>query len=115
MASEAIKVKPLAVENISNISPISDDYIIIRWLYIEQDNSNPFYSGCMKNFDIEELILLDRMNPRKVNVDSYTHIKLSHRDVFMFGFLLNLGFRLYFKCISDEFIGKDKKNTKLDT
>ena len=111
---DALEIQLLR-QDFVNISPLENKYLILRWIYIERDLRNPFYEAPMGNFEMQELILLDMMKPREVHVDCNKHLRLSERDGFMFGFLLKLGFCLYFLCISDRFKGKDGKSTKLVT
>ena len=59
----------------------------------------------MANFGFGELYLKKN---EEVCVNGF-HVKLSKRDEFMFGFLFKYGFKLFYKCISDEFKGKDMK------
>ena len=63
----------------------------------------------MANIEMQELILFNMTKPREVNVECHKHLKMSEHDGFMFGFLLRLGFCLYFLCILDRFKGKDGK------
>ena len=44
------------------VSHLQNKWIIIRWVYIERDNS-VFYKGPMPNFKVETLFLPDKMDP----------------------------------------------------
>ena len=81
------------------ISPLQEKWLIIRWIYtVKRKNKHP----AMSNFDSGEFYL-----EKDSVLVTGSMVKLSNRDAFMFGFLIEYGFRLHYKCISDEFKGKD--------
>ena len=66
------------------ITPISFKYFVARWIYIEQDLTNPFDSEPMKNFDHAELFLMNEQK-KELFIDGYRHLKLSKRDSIIWG------------------------------
>ena len=98
---EVVEVSDLNLVQIQEISPLRPQWIVIRWIYIERESSSHLP---MQNFAVRDLYLKES----DVYVRDF-HCKLSKRDSFMFRFLLNLGFKLHLKCISDVFRGKDNR------
>ena len=84
-------------------SPVSPRFVMLKWVYIiqdeEQNNVTMKCSDVSKMYDADNCYLNDYPSD----------MRLIKNDSKNFGFLIKLGYQLYFKCISSLMYNEDKK------
>ena len=82
-------------------SPVSPRFVMLKWVYIIRDkDQNDVTTRC---FDVSTVYDAEYLN------DYPSNLKLSDNDAKKFGFLIKLGYQLYFKCISSLMFNEHKK------
>ena len=84
-------------------SPVSPRFILLKWVYIIREEDSNEVS--MTSFDVSQLY-----DEENCFLNDYPgDLKLSEHDCKNFGFLLKLGYQMYFKCISSLMYNSNNK------
>ena len=75
-------------------SPVTPKFILLKWVYIIREEDTNDVS--MTSFDVSQVY-----DEENCYLNDYPgNLKLSEKDARNFGFLIKMGYQIYFKCIS---------------
>ena len=84
-------------------SPVSPKFVMVKWVYIIQEEDSKEVK--MKSFDVSKVY-----DEKSCYLNDYpSGLRFSENDSKKFGFLIKLGYQLYFKCILSVMYTEEEK------
>ena len=82
----------------ASASPVTHKFLMLKWVYIVPESDQ--IQEKMPCFDVSQVY-----DEENCYLNDYPgDLKLSEQDAKNFGFLIKLGYRVYFKCISSQVV-----------